>query len=134
LFIYQQNQNSAIGALVQRPNATGVSPVVSGSPEDRVNGYINPAAFSLAPAYTFGNVARSIPYYGPGQALWDISLFKSFRVRERFQGQFRAEALNAFNTPDFANPNTQFGSANFGKLVYQANLPRELQLGLRFTF
>jgi hypothetical protein len=37
-------------------------------------------------------------------------------------------------TPDFNNPNTQFGTANFGKLISQANLPRELQLGLRFSF
>jgi hypothetical protein len=142
LFVYQNNNNSAIGAQVQRPNATGVSPLVSGSPESRLNNYINPAAFSLAPAYTFGNVARSINYLGPGMANWDISLFKTVSIRERFKAQFRAEALNAFNTPDFANPNTQFlgvtssGAAvgNFGKLLYQANLPRELQLGVRFYF
>jgi hypothetical protein len=141
LFVYQTNQNSAIGAGVQRPNATGVSPILSGSPEDRINAYINPAAFSLAPAYTFGNVARSIPYYGPGMANWDISLFKDVTIKERVKAQFRAEALNAFNTPDFANPNTQFQGVsngkpvgNFGKLTYQANLPRELQLGLRFAF
>ncbi len=142
LFVYQTNNNSSIGALVQRPNATGVSPVVGGSPEDRLYKYINPAAFSLAPAYTFGNVARSINYLGPGMANWDISLFKTVAIKERFKAQFRAEALNAFNTPDFANPNTQFqgvdknGNAigNFGRLVYQANLPRELQLGLRLYF
>ncbi len=55
-------------------------------------------------------------------------------MKERFHGQFRAEALNAFNTPLFANPNTLFGSSNFGKLVYQTNAPRELQLGVRFFF
>jgi hypothetical protein len=101
LFVFQQNQNSAIGAQVQRPNATGISPVVAGSPEDRINGYINPAAFSIAPSYTFGNVARSIPYYGPGQAYWDISLFKTLSIRERIKAQFRAEALNAFNHAGF---------------------------------
>ncbi len=134
LFIYQQNLNSGIGAGAQRPNATGVSPTVSGSVEDRVNGYINPAAFSLAPQYTFGNLSRSIPYRGPGQANWDASLFKNVMVRERFNAQFRFEALNVFNTPLFANPNTQFGTASLGKLSYQANLPRQLQLGLRFSF
>jgi hypothetical protein len=75
-------------------------------------------------------------------ANWDISVFKNFAIKERIKAQFRAEALNAFNTPDFANPNTQFlgvsasGAAvgNFGKLTYQMNLPRELQLGIRFAF
>ena len=48
--------------------------------------------------------------------------------------QFRAEALNLFNSPQFANPNTQFGTAAFGKVIYQANLPRQLQLGVRFMW
>ena len=134
LFIYQTNQNSVIGAAEQRPNATGVSPAEPGSPEQRLYNYINPAAFTLAPAFTFGNLSRNIGYRGPGEANWDISLFKDFAVKERFHGQFRAEALNTFNTPLFANPNTLFGSSNFGKLVYQTNAPRELQLGVRFFF
>lgn len=66
LFIYQQNLNSVIGTGKQRPNATGVSPSMPGSGEQRIYGYINPAAFSQAPAFTFGNVSRSIPYHGPG--------------------------------------------------------------------
>ncbi len=143
LFVYQQNNNSTIGTLEQRPNATGVSPNKSGSPESRLYQYLNPAAFSLAPAYSFGNLSRSIPMYGPGLANWDISVFKTVTVRERFKAQFRAEALNAFNTPNFANPNVNFQgfksdgvtpNGNFGRITYQMNLPRELQLGLRFSF
>ena len=134
LFIFQTNQNSGIGTGAQRPNATGVSPAMSGSPESLQNGYINPAAFSIAPAYTFGNLSRDISYRGPGEGNWDISLFKDFTVRERFKGQFRAEALNAFNTPLFANPNTNLSSAQFGKVVYQTNTPREVQLGVRVSF
>jgi len=41
----------------QRPNATGISPVTSGSLEARLNNYINPLALSTAPQFTFGNVA-----------------------------------------------------------------------------
>jgi hypothetical protein len=142
LFVYQTNNNSTIGALEQRPNATGVSPDKSGNPESRINQYLNPGAFSMAPAYTFGNVSRAIPMYGPGMSNWDISLFKTVKVHERFRAQFRAEALNAFNTPLFANPNVNFQgftasgapSGNFGRITYQMNLPRELQLGLRLMF
>jgi hypothetical protein len=134
LFIYQQNLNSNIGTGEQRPNATGISPSMSGSVLDRLNGYINPAAFSQAPAFTFGNLGRNINYRGPGMANWDTSIFKNFKIHERFNGQFRAETLNTFNSPLFANPNTQFGAASFGKITYQANLPRQLQLGVRFFF
>jgi hypothetical protein len=134
LFIFQQNLNSGIGTGEQRPNATGVSPSMPGSVEDRINSYINPAAFTQAPVYTFGNVSRSINYRGPGQKNLDASIFKNFKIYENVTGQFRLEALNALNSPLFANPNTQFGTASFGKVTYQANLPRQLQLGVRFFF
>jgi hypothetical protein len=132
LFVEQTNLNSGIGGVGQRPNATGVSACYSGTPESRRSSYLNPAAFSAAPAYTFGNVGRNIPCLGPGQANTDASIFKTVTVKERFTGEFRAEALNLANTPYFAQPYTQFGNANFGQLNYQANIPRILQLGLRF--
>lgn len=134
LFVYQQNLNGVIGTGEQRPNATGISPATAGSVHERLNAYINPAAFSQAPAFTFGNISRSLSTPGPGMRNYDLSIFKSFKIREGFNGQFRAEALNALNTPLFANPNTQFGTASFGKITYQANLPRQVQLGVRFFF
>jgi hypothetical protein len=134
LFIGQSNLNSGIGGAAQRPNATGVSACYSGNPESRLNSYLNPAAFSLAAAYTFGNVSRDISCRSPGQANWDISLFKDVSIKERFRVQFRAEALNIFNTPLFAPPITTFGTKTFGEVTYQANIPRELQLGLRFAW
>jgi hypothetical protein len=136
LAVYQQNLNSNIGAGAQRPNATGVSPSQPGSVTDRLTSYINPAAFSQAPAFTFGNISRTLSYRGPGMKNWDTSIFKDFTIRERLKGQFRAEALNSFNSPLFANPNTQYipGNTSFGQLTYQANFPRLLQLGVRFYF
>jgi trimeric autotransporter adhesin len=98
---------------------------------------------SLAPEYTFRNVSRSIPMYGPGMASWDISMFKTFTIKERVKAQFRAEALNAFNRPLFGTPNQQFQGVNaatgkpvgpFGQITAQMNIPRELQLGLKFSF
>ena len=128
------NLNGAFGYTSQRPNATGVSPSTPGSREERLNNYINPAAFSQAAEFTFGNVGRLIPLYGPGFATWDMSLFKKIPIRERLNAEFRFEMLNAFNSPQFSNPNTSFGSNSFGKITSQANLGREIQLGLRFAF
>ena len=135
LTIYQStNNNSILGTGVQRPNATGVSPNVPGSVESRLNGYINSAALASAASYTYGNLARTIPYRGPGMKNWDISLFKNFAITERFNAEFRAEALNAFNSPQFPNPNTKFGSASYGTITNQVNFSRLLQLGVRFFF
>jgi hypothetical protein len=62
--IITQNQNNN-GAYCfcasQRPNATGASSATSGDFGQRLNNWINPGAFSAAPALTFGNASRTIP-------------------------------------------------------------------------
>ncbi len=128
------NFNSAFGYASQRPNATGISPVTSGSLEQRLGGYLNPAAFSTAPQFTFGDLSRTIDMRGPGQANWDLSVFKNVSVKETVKAQFRCEALNAMNTPLFYGPNVSFGSSSFGKITSQANFSRQMQLALRFSF
>ena len=140
LSIYQSNLNSAIGTGVQRPNATGVSAATTGSVEQRLYNYINPAAFSTAPQYTFGNVSRTIPLRGPGMADTDFSLFKSVGT-ERYKGQFRFEVFNLTNTPQFyapgadsSNSGTQLGNSTFGQIALQANFPRVIQFTIRAQF
>lgn len=128
------NFNSGFGYGSQRPNATGISPVTSGSLEQRLGGYINPLAFSTAPQFTFGNLSRTIDMRGPGQVNWDMSVFKNFSIKEKLKAQFRTEALNAMNTPLFYGPSGSFGSSSFGKITTQANFARQLQLALRFSF
>jgi hypothetical protein len=132
--VQNSNNNSAVFAASQRPNATGVDPRTSGSLQDRINGYINPAAFTQAPAFTFGNVSRTLPMRGPGQVNWDLSIFKNFTITEQFKAQFRAEALNAMNTPWFRGPNVNFGNTQFGRITEQGNFARMVQLGLRLYF
>ena len=132
--IQQSNLNSAIGTGGQRPNATGISPVTSGSLESRLNDYINPAAFSQAPIYTFGNVSRTLGMRGPGQAQTDLSMFKTYGIGEHFKAQFRFEVFNLTNTPLFDGLNATYGNSAFGTITNQANYPRIVQLGLRFTY
>jgi len=132
--ISQSNLNSGIGTGAQRPNATGISPVTSGSLESRLNDYINPAAFSQAPIYTFGNVSRTIGMRGPGQANTDFSLFKTYAIKEKVKAQFRFEVFNLTNTPLFDGLNSTFGNSAFGTITNQANYPRTVQLGVRFSY
>ena len=69
---------------------------------------------------------------------FNISLIKNTRIRENMSCQFRAEAFNAFNTPVFASdPDQSPTSTNFGRIFRdngQSNLPRNIQLGVRFHF
>lgn len=134
LIAQNTNLNAVLGTGVQRPNATGIAPNVSGSVQSRLNGYINAAAFASPGSYAFGNTSRSINYRGPGTKSWDISLFKNFAITERFNAEFRAEALNAFNTAQFPNPNSRLGNASFGIINTQVNFARLIQLGFRVSF
>jgi hypothetical protein len=134
LAIIQPNQNSVLGASYQRPNATGVSPATSGSTDSRISDWINAAAFSEAPEFTFGDVSRFLTIRSPGLFSWDMSVNKAFTIGERIKAQFRAEALNATNTVLFGNPGTTLTSSTFGVITSQINYPRLVQLGLRFTF
>ncbi len=109
--------------------------------------YINPAAFAQPSSGQFGTCAP-YPYHGPGIQMWDLSLFKQFKFTERYQLQFRAEFFNAFNHPNFANPNASFNPVSlgsFGKVTntIQPSLgtdsggpgdPREIQFALKLYF
>ena len=133
-FYMNNNLNSPYGNARQRPNATGVDPSASGDFARRLDGWWNTAAFTSPAALESGNVSRTVGNRGPGMVSWDMSLFKNFAITETFKAQFRAEALNAMNTPLFRNPNAAVGNGNFGKITSQANFPRMIQLGLRLFF
>ena len=69
----------------------------------------------------------------PGSATWDISGFKTWRVRDRYGLTFRADFFNAFNRVNFYNLDTGSTDTNFG-YVSAANPPREIQFSLRAAF
>lgn len=144
LAITQSNGNSSYGNGTQRPSLiSGINPCKSGSPEGRLNNYFNAAAYSITAPYAFGTAPRASNCYGPGYVNSDLSLNKDFRITERMHAEFRAEALNAFNTPQFATPNLSVGSYTNGAPKYNSGagqitgtlgFPRLVQLGGRFYF
>ena len=65
----------------------------------------------------------------------NMSMFKNFKIRERLNFQFRAEAFNAFNTPIYQGPDTGLTSNNFGRVtIAQQNFPRSMQFAFRLSF
>ena len=124
-----------VGGSSQRPNIVGPIGCGRGRPEDRLNSYITTAGFAAAPSLTYGNAPRTTNCYGPGYANNDISINKTFKVTERVNAQFRGEALNAFNTPQFSSlQSNSISSTNFGKINGQLGFSRLVQLGGRLTF
>ena len=115
----------------ERPNVVG-NPSLS-SPT--IGEWFNVSAFAAPPAYVFGDAGRTFGK-GPGMVSLDSSLLKNLSITERVVTQFRIEGLNILNHPNFANPNTQFGSATFGQItsLVSGNQSRILQLGLHLQF
>lgn len=84
----------------------------------------------------FGNVGRN-RLLGPSFQQWDMSLSKTFSVTERFKAQFRAEAFNAPNRVNLANPNACVdcpGTAGRITNIFQLATMRQWQFGLRLQY
>jgi hypothetical protein len=71
--------------------------------------------------------------YGPGFQNWNMGLFKSIPINERFRFQFRAEAFNLFNHPIWSAPSFDPTSSTFGKVTTKTS-QRNMQLSLRLEF
>jgi hypothetical protein len=65
--------------------------------------WFDPNAFAPVTGVRFGNTGRNT-LRGPGLVNLDASIFRNFKVSERFNMQFRTEAFNVTNTPAFNNP------------------------------
>jgi hypothetical protein len=157
LTITQTNLSSTLGVAgfggaTQRVTV-GNGACATGSPESRYgnNGtpyYFNIAAFSATPAFKYSPSSRTIKCEGPGYANSDFSVDKTFSFGDRVKVQFRAEALNATNTPEFANPGTSFNasqssptaapvltqSSTTGIIQGTVGFNRQIQMGGRITF
>jgi hypothetical protein len=120
----------------QRPNLIG--PLTRNTGSDWLNQYFaNPSNAVTPPPFTVGNAPREVGTARvPGTSTSALSFFKQFAlpVREGAKLEFRAEAFNALNHPQFAGPNVTVGSSAFGKVTSQANSPRQVQLGLKLYF
>ena len=90
---------------------------------------------------TIGNSARTL-IRGPGINSWDVAVFKTFPIREKYQIQFRWETYNTFNHTQFSGVDTaarfdtatgQQVNARLGQLT-SARDGRRMQFALRFYF
>ncbi|HEV8367311.1 MAG TPA: carboxypeptidase regulatory-like domain-containing protein, partial [Pyrinomonadaceae bacterium] len=131
--------------LRQRPNLVLGVPIYLHNAGDSLQ-YLNPAAFSLPEVGQFGSLGRG-SIRGPRIKNFDLSVVKNWRIRERYNLQFRAEMFNAFNHANFKDIDAELrlnniaGDENFGKplnpnfgRITATQGPREIQFGLKFSF
>ena len=131
-----------------------------GSVTQRLNEWLNPAAFTTAPLLYptqcatnadfcttgFGSLGRNI-YRGPFQQNWDFSLIKHFKLTERQDLRFATDFFNLWNHPNFGTPlvtdfeqylawvgGGQSGADPFGRIVNTTGTPRLIQFSLRWAF
>jgi hypothetical protein len=126
-------------------------------PNAGVNGYFNPAAFTVPVTVvgaqgqnvqTFGNCGH-FPTTGPGYKNLDSSIFKDFHFSERIYAQFRAEFFDTTNTPSFTLPAANdvtltcqgapgaacnASNANFGKLSNGSATGRQIQFSVKIYY
>lgn len=108
---------------------------------------LNPSAFAMPTTETQGSEGRN-DIRGFGLTQLDLSVARKFSITERVHLQFRTDAFNVLNHPNFTNPqafvffggtqlrSNQMLNQALGGLnpLFQEGGPRSLQLSLRLTF
>ncbi len=89
-------------------------------------------AFAAPPPNTYGTSGRGV-LYAPGTRTFDVSLAKRIPIRN-FRLQFRADAFNLLNTPQFGFPNANIGSATAGRITTTVGDNRQMQFALKLDW
>jgi hypothetical protein len=139
--VIQNPNNSNLLGSGQRPNVrSGVDPYLADDPEDSYDPgcgcirWLNPAAWSQAAPFTFGNAPRTdARVRTPARGNWDVAIDKSQRLGAA-RVSVRAEIINLLNNADLRGPNISFGSTMFGEIREVGGFPRMLQLSARVAW
>jgi hypothetical protein len=133
--VFQSLNNTGLLGDLQRPNvAAGVEPGHEGSTEENLGSYLNRAAWTQAPAFTFGNTPRTdTRVRTPARNNWDIALQKDLSLGTGSL-LLRVEVINLFDHADFSGPVTNFSSPNFGKILSVGGFPRLAQFTARYQW
>lgn len=123
------NTLGVASAVGQRPNYTGAPLYLNTNDATQ---HLNPAAFVQPAAGQLGTLGKGSVRGKPITNI-DFSLAKNWRFKERYGIQFRTEFFNVFNHTNFTGYDVDIRNGSFGTLN-AAQAPREIQLGLKFTF
>jgi outer membrane receptor protein involved in Fe transport len=133
LYVSQATDGENNGNPFQRPDLVpGQAETV---PNRTIAEWFNTNAFSTAIGH-YGSTPRNpAPLVSPANDPLTLAINRSFPTP--FEGQhldFRVEAFNALNTPQFGPPGSTQGTSTFGVITSTATNNRELQLALKYIF
>jgi hypothetical protein len=128
--ITQTNSCNCFSAGSQRPNVSGDPNLPSG--QRTVAEWFNTAVFSEPANLTFGNEGVGI-VRAPGLVDFDLSLARTFNIKERFHAELRGDFFNALNHTNLSLPGTTFGSSAFG-VISSSGPARQIEIGARIFF
>jgi len=123
------NTIGTAAAVGQRPNYTGAPLYLHTGDATQ---HLNPAAFARPAPGQLGTLGKGAVRGTPISTV-DFSVAKNWRFQERYGFQFRAEFFNLLNHTNFVGFDTDIRNVSFGTLN-AAQAPREIQLGIKFTF
>lgn len=120
---------------VGRGNRLG-DPVLTGG-QKTTDRYFDTARFAQAPAFTIPTDSLTQPQLrNYGRRNFDMAFIRNQPIGERYNVQLRADITNLYNTPALTlgtGASVTIGTPQFGR-VLTGGSPRNIQLGLRFTF
>lgn len=120
------------GGILIRPNVVPGQKVQLPSEQRTTARYFNTGAFSMPPAFTFGNLGRNT-VIGPGLVNLDTNLSRTFTLSERFKLQFRGEFFNVANKPNYRIVGRLINTPQYGQVLSQFD-PRQIQFALKLAF
>jgi hypothetical protein len=121
------------GVTNDRPNVVGQWQLDPNRSRPQVlQQWFNTSAFQANVLQHIGNLGRNV-VIGPGSKNVDLEIYKSFRLAEHKELQFRADTFNTFNFVNAGTPTLTLNSPNFGKIL-SAGSPRIFQLALKLMF
>jgi len=94
--------------------------------------WFNTSAFTLPPTGQFGDSGRNI-IIGPTTFVFNMSMSKSFQMKDNMGLEVRADASNIFNTPQFTSIDTTVNSPTYGQVI-GVGAQRRISLSLRYRF
>jgi trimeric autotransporter adhesin len=94
--------------------------------------WFNTAAFAAPPTGQYGDARRN-SIIGPGSKVFDMALTKMIPLKEARMLEFRAQATNVFNIPNWSSIDTSVTSPTFGRVTGVGTM-RQITMTARFRF
>jgi hypothetical protein len=113
-----------------RPDLVPGQPIQISNPS--IGAWFNTAAFAAPAPGQYGSARRN-SIIGPGTHVFDMAFTKVFPLKESRVLEFRAQATNIFNTPQYTTIDTVLNSPTFGRVTGVGGM-RQFTMTARFRF